>query len=84
MGNPTDSYDFKYYHEGFFGYSLTPVFEEFSFWHFLPVLLLVAAIWLVYRYRKQIAAWKGEETLRFVLGNPHCAVLSCISAAYHP
>ena len=68
MGNLTDSYDYKYYHEGFFGYSLTPVFEEFSFWHFLPVLLLVAAIWLVHRYRKQIAAWKGEETLRFALG----------------
>jgi hypothetical integral membrane protein (TIGR02206 family) len=68
MGNPTDSYNFKYYHEGFFGYSLTPVFEEFSFWHFLPIILLGVAIWLVYRYRKQIAAWKGEETLRFILG----------------
>lgn len=68
MSNPTDLYDYKYYHEGFFGYSLTPVFKEFSFWHFLPIVILGVAIWLVYRYRKQIAAWKGEETLRFILG----------------
>ena len=66
--NLTDSYDYKYYHEGFFGYSLTPVFEEFSLAHFLPIFLLVGAILLVYRYREKIAAWKGEETLRFILG----------------
>ena len=28
--NPMPDYRFEYYHEGFFGYSLTPVFEEFS------------------------------------------------------
>ena len=66
--NPTQNYDYQYYHEGFFGYSLTPVFEEFSLAHILPVLLLVAAIVLVYRFRDKIAAWKGEETLRFILG----------------
>lgn len=65
--NLTDSYDYKYYHEGFFGYSLTPVFEEFSLAHLLPILLLVGAILLVYRYREKIAVWKGEELLRFLL-----------------
>lgn len=58
---------YEFYHEGFFGYSLTPVFEEFSFWHFLPILVLIAAIALVYRYRAKLTAWKGEETLRFIL-----------------
>lgn len=66
--NPTQNYDYQYYHEGFFGYSLTPVFEEFSLAHFLPIFLLVGAILLVYRYREKIATWKGEETLRFILG----------------
>lgn len=66
--NLTDTYDYKYYHEGFFGYSLEPVFEEFSLAHIVPILLLVGAILLVYRFRANIAAWKGEETLRFALG----------------
>lgn len=66
--NLTDAYDYKYYHEGFFGYSLTPVFEEFSLAHLLPILILVGAILTVYLFRKKIAAWKGEETLRFILG----------------
>ena len=68
MENPTRDYPFEYYHEGFFGYSLTPVFKEYSLAHFLPILVLVAAIFLIYRYRERIAAWKGEETLRFILG----------------
>lgn len=66
--NPMPDYRFEYYHEGFFGYSLTPVFEEFSLAHIIPILLLVVGILLVYRYRAKIAAWKGEETLRFALG----------------
>lgn len=61
-------FDYEFYSEGFFGYSQTRDFEYFSFWHFLPIIVLVAAILLVYRYRAKIAAWKGEETLRFVLG----------------
>ena len=68
MDNPTKSFNFEYYHEGFFGYSLTPVFKEFSLAHIIPILPLVVGILLVYRYREKIAAWKGEETLRFALG----------------
>ena len=59
---------FEFYHEGFFGYSLEQDFQYYSFWHFLPMILLGLAIFLTYRYREKIAAWKGEETLRFALG----------------
>ena len=62
-----NEYDFKYYHEGFFGYSLTQDFYEWSLAHLLPIFILIAAIVLVYMYREKIAAWKGEETLRFAL-----------------
>ncbi len=58
---------YEFHSEGFFGYSQTKDFYYFSFWHFLPIILLVVAILLVYRYRERIASWKGEETLRFVL-----------------
>ena len=68
MNPMQNNYDFQYYHEGFFGYSLTPVFEEFSLAHIIPLLVLVAAILTVYFLRHKIAAWKGEETLRFILG----------------
>ena len=63
-----NEYDYTYYHEGFFGYSLTQDFYEWSLAHLLPILILIAAIVFVYIYREKIAAWKGEETLRFVLG----------------
>ena len=63
-----NEYDYTYYHEGFFGYSLTQDFYDWSLAHLMPIFILIAAIVLVYIYREKIAAWKGEETLRFVLG----------------
>lgn len=63
-----NEYDYTYYHEGFFGYSLTQDFYDWSLAHLTPIFILIAAIMLVYFYREKIAAWKGEETLRFVLG----------------
>lgn len=63
-----NEYDYTYYHEGFFGYSLTQDFYDWSLAHLMPIFILIAAIVLVYFYREKIAAWKGEETLRFVLG----------------
>ena len=67
--NVTNNTDFvyKFNNEGFFGFSLTQDFYEWSFWHFLPILILIAGIYLVYRYREKIASWKGEETLRFII-----------------
>ena len=58
---------YEFNHEGFFGFSLTKDFHEFSFAHFAPLILLCVALYLTYRYREKIAKWKGEETLRFIL-----------------
>lgn len=58
-------YDFS--GEGFFGYGEPGDFQYFSFWHFLPICLLIAAIFLTYKYRETIRNWKGEGTFRFVL-----------------
>lgn len=60
-------YVYKYYHEGFFGYSLEEDFSYFSLAHILPILLLVGAILLTLKYRRKLAAWKGEEIFRFCL-----------------
>ena len=41
-----DGFVYEYHSEGFFGYSETPVFEYFSFAHFLPIVLLIIGIFL--------------------------------------
>ena len=59
---------YEYHKEGFFGYSETPVFEYFSFAHFLPIILLGIGIFLVYRFRDKLRNWKHEDTFRTVIG----------------
>ena len=66
VSNNTD-FVYKFNNEGFFGFSLTQDFYEWSFWHFLPIILLIGAIYLVYRYRTKLANWKHEETFRFII-----------------
>ncbi len=61
------TFQYEFYHKGFFGYSLEQDFTYFSFWHFLPIILLGAAIWLTWKYREKLASWKGEEHFRFIL-----------------
>ena len=51
---------YEFYHEGFFGYSLEQDFQYYSFWHFLPMILLGLAIFLTYRYREKIKAALAE------------------------
>ena len=62
-----DNFSYEFSNEGFFGFSLTKDFHEFSFAHFAPIILLCLALYFTYRYRERIAKWKGEETLRFIL-----------------
>ncbi len=51
----------------FFGKGETEEFRNFSLAHFLPILLAVGVIYLMYRYREKIAAWKHEPKLRMAL-----------------
>ncbi|MBR2496074.1 MAG: YwaF family protein, partial [Clostridia bacterium] len=69
---------YEFSHEGFFGFSLTKDFHEFSFAHFAPIIVLCIALYATYRYRKVLANWKGEETLRFIFG----AILVINECAY--
>lgn len=59
---------YEFYHEGFFGYSLEQDFFYWSFWHFLPIIVLGLAIFFTYKYRNKIANSKWEENFRFILG----------------
>ena len=58
----------EFFSEGFFGYGEKGDFQYFSFWHFLPILILIAGIILTYIFREKIANSKHEKTFRFILG----------------
>lgn len=65
---PTSDKWAEFFSEGFFGYGEKGDFTYFSFWHFLPIALLIAAILLTYRFRAKIASSKHEKTFRLILG----------------
>lgn len=60
------TFPMTYFRSGFFGLSSEVVFKPFSFAHFVPILLAVAAIILIWKKREAIRQWKGENTFRFV------------------
>ena len=51
----------------FFGKGETEEFKTFGFWHFLPIVIMVGIIFLIYRYRDKIRDGKYEECLRYVM-----------------
>ena len=51
----------------FFGEGTTPEFALFTPAHFAPVLLMLAIIALIRRFREQIRRSNHEETLRYIL-----------------
>lgn len=70
---------YQFSNEGFFGYSTTKDFYEFSLAHFAPVILLCLAIFFTYKYREKIASLKWEENIRFILA----AILILNEGAYY-
>lgn len=51
----------------FFGKGETEEFVNFGIAHFAPILIAVAVILLIYRFRTQLRESKGESALRYVL-----------------
>ena len=58
---------YQFYSEGFFGYGAQGDFVPWSLWHILPLAVIAAAIFLVWRYRDALRGWKGERGFRFFL-----------------
>ena len=52
----------------FFGQGTEPEFSLFTVAHFLPILLLLVALYLLYRYRDKIRTSKYEINFRYTLG----------------
>ena len=51
----------------FFGQGESVEFENFTLAHFLPILLAVGVILLIYFLRDKIRGWKCEKSIRYVL-----------------
>ena len=51
----------------FLGQGTEVEFTNFSLAHFLPILIMIGVILLMYRYREPIANWKWEKKIRYVL-----------------
>lgn len=51
----------------FFGMGSEPEFALFTAAHLIPIVLMLAAIWLIRRYRRELGGWKHETSLRYVL-----------------
>ena len=52
----------------FFGVGTEPEFTIFTFAHFAPIILLIAAILLMHRFREPLRNSKYETNLRYILG----------------
>ena len=57
----------KEFFQYFFGKGTEVEFTNFSLAHFLPILLMLAAIFAIYHYRDKIRNSKQEENLRYAL-----------------
>ncbi|MBO4388694.1 MAG: YwaF family protein [Spirochaetales bacterium] len=55
-----------YFKSGFFGYGTLGEFKQWTPAHFLPVLVAVGLIVLVWRFKDKIRNWKYEKDLRFI------------------
>ena len=58
---------YTFYSDGFFGYGEVGDFKYFSFWHFLPIVLLIIAVYLTYKNQEKLRNWKYEERFRYIL-----------------
>lgn len=57
----------NFYKDGFFGYGEPGDFTYFSFWHFLPIIILIASIIVTYFFRNKIKANPKEKYIRYSL-----------------
>jgi hypothetical integral membrane protein (TIGR02206 family) len=51
----------------FFGAGEVEEFANFTLAHFLPILVMLGIIFLIYRYRDKLRTWKHESVIRWVL-----------------
>ena len=56
-----------YYDSGFFGYGPEGTFRPYTLMHFIPILITVGLLVIVWFKREKLRDWKGERHFRFIL-----------------
>ena len=51
----------------FFGKGESVEFTNFTIAHFMPIIIVVGIIFLIYRFRKNIEGMKNEKILRYII-----------------
>lgn len=67
--------------EQFFNHGEPGEFSYFTLPHFLPIMIMLVIIYLLYRYREQIRNWKYEENARIIFAA--VVLLSDMSYFWH-
>ena len=67
--------------KNFFDHGVDGEFQYFSLAHFMPLIIMLVAIYLIYRYRNQIRNWKYEENARIIFAA--IVLLSDMSYFWH-
>ena len=57
----------KKFFEYFFGQGTEPEFSNFSFAHFLPIVIMIGIIFLIYYYKDKLKKCKYEKQIRMAL-----------------
>lgn len=50
----------------FFNHGVEGEFQYFTLAHFIPIIIMLVVIYLLYRYQEQIRNWKYEENARII------------------
>lgn len=58
----------NFYKEGFFGYGEAGDYQPYSLAHFLPIIIAIIMILVIYKKRNDIKASKHENTIRLIIG----------------
>lgn len=67
-----------FFSQGFFGYGELGNFRQWSLAHFAPIILAVAAILLIYKYRESLRKYTHEKTARFI----YCFIMIICEMSY--
>lgn len=54
--------------EAFFSHTIGIEFKEWGIYHFIPLLLIVVGVFLIYYFRKEIRESKNEKYIRYAIG----------------
>ena len=57
-----------FYKDGFFGYGERGDFTYWSLAHFMPIVLMLISLVLLYRFKNKLKEWKFDENFRFIIG----------------